>query len=124
MVLSLYTAGQLNRSLVFDGHLSTKTSWFTKSRLAFSPYTDIISSTQNFFSILGDESVPVPETMVERNFFIQHAYLGCESDVGWLVAISGNEDICPWANLGDDYIRLKYSKLPTMANWNNIGKQF
>jgi hypothetical protein len=82
-----------------------------------------MTATQNFFSILGDESGPTNETKVERNFFIQHAYLDCSGDRGWLVAISGNEDICPWAHLGADYIRLKYSKLPTMANWNDNGKQ-
>ena len=123
MVLSLYTAGQLNRSLVFDGRFSTKTSWFNKSRLAFSPYTDIISAMQNFFSILGDESVREPETRVERNFYIQYPYHDCPSDKGWLVAISGNEDDCPWAHVGADYIRIKYSKLQTMANWNDKGKQ-
>jgi hypothetical protein len=107
-------------SLVFDGHLSTKTSWFTRERLAFSPYTDIMNATQKVFSIPGHEEVNGPTTNIGlRNFYIQHQHGGCPADLGWLVVISGNEDVCTWTNLGDDYIRLKYSKISTVANWND-----
>eukprot|EP00118_Oscarella_pearsei_P006111 m.27853 g.27853 ORF g.27853 m.27853 type:complete len:128 (+) comp30405_c0_seq2:525-908(+) len=112
----LYKEGSEQLRLVFDGHLSTHINWFTKSRLVFSPYTDIKSSRQNYFSIEGHQ----PTGRNDRSFFISKHYGGCSVDTGWLVLIGQNG--CPWENPEkNSHIAIKYSKGSTAVNWTNGG---
>ena len=50
-----YEEGEEVVSIVFDGVGSDKINWFSQSRLISSPWTDLETSTTNFFSIVGDE---------------------------------------------------------------------
>ena len=115
MAVVLYNGGQEVIRLVFDSINSTKTDWFTKDSLTSSPYSDIISSTHNFFSISGDEQFQA-ESNIDRNFFINKNYGGCPSDSGWLVVISGKDDFCEWAQ--GEFISIKYARRTTVTNWN------
>ena len=53
--LALYDNQTLVLSLVFNATNSNNTSWFSKSRLIQSPWTeDLQNQKQNFFSLVGD----------------------------------------------------------------------
>ena len=95
--------------LVFDGHLSSKTDWFSQERLAFSPYADLKTSSTNFFSIEGD---------VTRYWFINKNYGGCSADAGWLVFYSHNllSFGCPNWDPPSDF-GIKYSRATNATNW-------
>ena len=105
--------------LVFGSINSTKTDWFTKDSLTSSPYSDIISSTQNYFSIRGDQRFRA-ENNIDRNFFINKNYGGCTVDAGWLVVISGKDDNCAWAQ--GEFISIKYARRTTVTAWNTACK--
>ena len=100
---------------VFDSTHSTKTDWFSKDSLTSSPYTDIISTSQNFFSIRGHQEFQ-SQSNLDRNFFINNSYNWCLLDFGWLVVISGKDDVCKWAQ--GEFISIKYARRTTMTNWN------
>ena len=90
----------------FDGHLSNKNSWFTKERLAFSPYTDLKTSTPNYFGI---------HAWGTRQWFINRNYGGCGADAGWLVFLSPGTG-CGW---DPSYkFQIKYSRVNTAQKWS------
>ena len=103
----LYTAEVEVLRLVFDGHLSSKTDWFSQERLAFSPYTDLKTNSTNFFSIKGDKT---------RYWFINAHYGGCDNDEGWLVFYSpGHPAGCSWDLVTD--VKIKYSRATAATTW-------
>ena len=108
MVVVLYTAEVEVLRLVFDGHLSSKTDWFSQERLAFSPYTDLKTSSTNYFSIKAHGT---------RYWFINKFYAGCNIDEGWLVFYSPGLDPhgCPWDSPSD--VKIKYSRATNATNW-------
>ena len=101
----LYNGGAEVLRLVFDGHLSNRNSWFSKERLAFSPYTDLKTSSTNYFEIHGWKT---------RYWFINKSYDGCAADVGWLVFTSPGHG-CPWDPKSK--FQIKYSRANTAQNW-------
>jgi hypothetical protein len=111
----LYNGGQEIIRFVFNSTGSTKTSWFSKTNLISSPYTDIDSEPHNFFSILGDQR-QLPTFNVDRNFFISKNYDGCPGDNGWLVVICGT-DYCDWGRRGQ-VITILYGTRPTVTTWS------
>ena len=101
----LYTGGAEVLRMVFDGHLSNRNSWFSKERLAFSPYTDLKTSSTNYFGIHGWRT---------RDWFINKGYGGCSADVGWLVFMSPGYG-CSWDPKSK--FQIKYSRANTAQNW-------
>ncbi|KAI8513662.1 hypothetical protein Bbelb_079860 [Branchiostoma belcheri] len=79
-----------NVELIFDGTNTDKFNWFNKSRLLSSPWNDINTEPQNFFSIEGDQTE-------KRSFYINRNHDGCLEDAGWLaVADGGPLGRCEW----------------------------
>jgi hypothetical protein len=115
VAIVLYSGGQEMIRFVFNARLSSSTNWFSKSHLISSPYSDIDSSPQNYFSLLGHTGKGSSFNL-DRNFFINRNFGGCPNDTGWLAVISGEEDVCSWAR--GKYIRILYSQRSTVANWN------
>ena len=107
VVVVLYKGGAEVVRMVFDGHLSRKNSWFTKQRLAFSPYTDLKTSSTNYFGIQGHKT---------REWFINKNYGGCGKDAGWLVFYSPGLG-CSWEP--KTKIQIKYSRTNKAQNWSN-----
>ncbi|KAI8521502.1 hypothetical protein Bbelb_012560 [Branchiostoma belcheri] len=108
-----------NLELIFDGQNTDKFNWFTKSRLVSSPWNDIDTEPQNFFSIEGDASA-------KRSFYINRNYGGCPVDAGWLmVADEGPDGVCTWERAPEDQLPLiMFSKLDTNINFDsgtNVG---
>ncbi|XP_019635250.1 PREDICTED: uncharacterized protein LOC109478233 [Branchiostoma belcheri] len=104
-----------NLELIFDGQNTDKFNWFTKSRLVSSPWNDIDTEPQNFFSIEGDASA-------KRSFYINRNYGGCPVDAGWLmVADEGPDGVCTWERASEDQLPLiMFSKLDTNINFDSV----
>ncbi|XP_046561067.1 uncharacterized protein LOC124270092 [Haliotis rubra] len=81
---------RVRSEIIFDGTGTTKTSWFTETRVINSTWTDLTTSTFNYFSIEGH-----PDT---RRFLISNRYNGCPNDIMWMMVIDSNESIhaCQW----------------------------
>ncbi|XP_072017483.1 uncharacterized protein, partial [Amphiura filiformis] len=110
VVLLDYTGVEL-MTLQFNGTDSNSSNWFSKDRLLSSPYDDIDSEPQNYFSVEGD-------TFVERRWFINMNYYGCDNDAGWMVVAYDFTPDCAWErkNLLPAFL---YSLKTTYINWNN-----
>ncbi|XP_066302809.1 uncharacterized protein [Branchiostoma lanceolatum] len=109
-----------DKKFIFDGLGSDKSSWFTKSRLISSPYSDISTEPQNIFSIIGEDSV-------KRRFYINRNYGGCNNDRGWMVVADGGPSgFCTWERAStSEHPHVLYSKLSTSVVWDdtaNVGK--
>ena len=69
--MALYQQESEVLSLVFNATGSDNENWFSKNRLIQSPWTDLESEQQNYFSLIGDLSS-------ERSFYInkvkKHSY--------------------------------------------------
>lgn len=77
----LNAAGQVLKELKFDASGSSRESWYSKTRLKFSPWTDVAASAAtNVFTPGGHEAE-------KRAWFITKPYpnTGCPDDEGWLV---------------------------------------
>ena len=61
--MALYKQESEVLSLVFNATGSNSQNWFSKNRLIQSPWTDLESEQQNYFSLIGDLSS-------ERSFYI------------------------------------------------------
>ena len=95
--------------LVFDGHLSSKTDWCSQERLAFSPYSDLKTSSTNFFAIKGHGSI-------NRYWFINKIYKSCEEDAGWLIFYSpGRINGCSWEKPSD--AKIIFSRATNGTTW-------
>ncbi|XP_078572291.1 uncharacterized protein LOC144859479 isoform X2 [Branchiostoma floridae x Branchiostoma japonicum] len=109
-----------NKEFIFNGENSGKTDWFTKARLLSSPYTDIQTEPQNYFSVAG-------EPHSQRRFYINRNFGGCPNDAGWLaVADAGPSGICEWERADRSvHPHVLYSKKSTFVRWDdtaNVGK--
>ncbi|CAH1272771.1 SELP [Branchiostoma lanceolatum] len=97
--------------LIFDGENTDKFSWFSPARLISSPWGDINTETNNFFSITGDANRL-------RTFFISRSYASCPYDYGWLVLAEENH--CAWErNPVDQRPNILFSRTATHVNWND-----
>eukprot|EP00058_Branchiostoma_floridae_P021196 XP_002606686.1 hypothetical protein BRAFLDRAFT_72547 [Branchiostoma floridae] len=124
--VSLYTfsPNMETRDLIFNGTGSNKDNWFSKDRLISSPWTDLKTEPTNYFSIAGYERRDSSESYLFRRFHINRSYAGCAADLGWLVVLDGNSNVCPWER-GTGNPRIMFSKLPTNVNFqqdpSNVG---
>eukprot|EP00118_Oscarella_pearsei_P003836 m.15933 g.15933 ORF g.15933 m.15933 type:complete len:262 (+) comp26639_c0_seq2:418-1203(+) len=107
----LFKGGKEEVRLIFDGRKTTPINWFTKSRLLLSPYSDIQSYPQNFFSIEGHQNG------FDRSFYINRNYGGCHVDQGWFAVIG--KEYCSWEK--GSLIKIMYSKGSTSVNWTRGG---
>ncbi|PVD35967.1 hypothetical protein C0Q70_02936 [Pomacea canaliculata] len=104
--------GQAKQYALFNGTGSTYSNWMTAARLIESSWTDLKSSTTNFFSITGDEGL-------RRRFLINHAYPGCLNDNGWLLVKDGT-DTCAYGNpTGVKYPLILFSPLSTLVTYTS-----
>ncbi|XP_066277370.1 uncharacterized protein [Branchiostoma lanceolatum] len=113
--VSLFQGAEV-RELIFNGANSDKFSWFSKDRLMTSPWADLPTEPNNFFSVDGETN---PNS--RRTWFINRNYDGCPNDAGWLVvAENGPQGGCDWekAPAGPTVL---YSKKSTYVNWTSGG---
>ncbi|WAR07157.1 hypothetical protein MAR_017115 [Mya arenaria] len=69
--------------IIFNGVGSTITSWFDKTKILESSWSDLTpSATFNFFSVIGAD-----DGRVLRRFFINQKYAGCAGDVGHFAVV-------------------------------------
>lgn len=109
--MTLYTGGSEVLSIVFNATNSNNLNWFTKDRIIHSPWTDLDSEPQEFFSIEG--------CCIERDFYIFRNHGGCDVDAGWLAISSPN---CFWETRLPKTTVL-YSKLKTYTAMRVAGKR-
>ncbi|XP_071127409.1 uncharacterized protein [Mytilus edulis] len=105
--VELFTNGKLDLGIYFDGNLSTSSNWFSKERILSSTFNDLTqSSTVNFFSLNGDQTV-------DRHFYISNIYSGCPGDLFWMVVIDtadANYRPCDYDKLpGKEYPYILYA---------------
>ncbi|XP_078352110.1 uncharacterized protein LOC144636783 [Oculina patagonica] len=112
----LYKDGSSVKELKFNAQGSDKLNWFSVDKLTESPWNDVKTEPRNVFSIAGS---------IDRNFFINRNYGGCEVDAGWMV-ITGPH--CDWEkrflNEMPNGNVILYSKLDGYTSWNeydNVG---
>ena len=110
--MALYRNEHELLSIVFNATGSDRENWFSKNRLIQSPWTDLETEQQNYFSVLGDLASG-------RGFYINKKNNSCDSDFGWLMASSGK--LCDYESR-HSLAAFTYSKLETNVNWNEYGK--
>ncbi|CAH1272761.1 COLEC10 [Branchiostoma lanceolatum] len=97
--------------LIFNGENTDKFSWFSQDRLISSPWNDVNSEPNDFFSITG-YARPL------RTFFINRSHDGCPRDFGWLVLAERNH--CAWERAPvDQRPYILFSRGTTYVNWND-----
>ena len=100
------------KELNFNAAGSDKLNWFRKNKLTNTPWADVITEYQNYFTL--DQT----DENARREFYINRNYGGCPEDAGWLV-ITGHH--CDYEkHYGENTIL--YSKLSTYTNWNDYRK--
>ena len=114
--MSLYESGNVVKELVFNAAASQYSNWFAKARLKSSPWSDIWTEPQNYFSVHG---LSVSDTKLRRYFYINRNFGGCHVDRGWLMYTDTN-----WCNFerGQRYSTVQYSKLSGSAVMDEYGK--
>ncbi|XP_064601377.1 uncharacterized protein LOC135467535 [Liolophura sinensis] len=95
--------------LSFNGLGTTALTWFAKSQLLTSPWTDIQWAPVNYFNIEG--------TGGDRRFFINSKYstTSCYGDEGWFVVLDAS-DICGWSQRSA-YPAFSYLNGSSKQNW-------
>ena len=96
-------------SLVFNASKSSKLNWFSRNRLTFSPWTDLVTEKPRGFGVRG---------CCGRNFYITKSHGGCAEDFGWLVVTSNR---CAWETRFPSRTVL-YSNRTNYTHWNEYGK--
>ncbi|XP_056022086.1 uncharacterized protein LOC125650831 [Ostrea edulis] len=87
--VSFYKNGKETAYTVFDAHgVKDKNSWFDCTRILYTAYDDLNRlKAVSYCGIPGDGSL-------NRRFFIQNNYGGCNNDAGWFLVVEGNA--CTW----------------------------
>lgn len=98
------------KTLRFDAQDTDKTNWYTKARTSYSSWTDLVPTSQNYFSIGGDSGNG-------RHWFINSSYAGCPNDYGWLVVDRPGHP-CNWETKRDPPISILYSTTEGVENWD------
>lgn len=114
--MSLYENGNVVKELVFNATASQYSNWFEKARLKSSPWSDIWTEPQNYFSLYGFYEL---DSTQRRYFFINRNFGGCDVDKGWLVYTDYN--VCNFEK-GQRYSTVQYSKLSGSARLDDHGK--
>ncbi|XP_025084124.1 uncharacterized protein LOC112558125 isoform X1 [Pomacea canaliculata] len=110
--LVVYKGGQAKQYATFNGAGTNFYNWMTPARLVESSWTDLKSSSTNFFSPAGDGGL-------RRRFFINHVYPGCDGDAGWLV-VKDENDVCSWGNpTGVKYPLILFSPSSTLVQYHS-----
>ena len=80
--------GTAQQYIKFNTSGKDKLSWFAKANITASSWTDLTSSTFNYFSILGDSAN-------SRGWFVNNLYNNCPGDIGWLgITYNPSKDTC------------------------------
>lgn len=110
--VSLYESGNVVKELVFNATGSKHSDWFQKSRLKSSPWNDIWSEPQNYFSVPGYcwRSVSC------RFFYINRNFGQCHKDFGWLMYTDIQH--CDF-ELGQRVFTVQYSKFQKKAKFED-----
>ncbi|XP_038066815.1 uncharacterized protein LOC119736877 [Patiria miniata] len=124
--LSLYEGARMTAELIFDGTGSDIKNWFTQTRLISSPWDDLKSAaltgsvgSGQLFSIDGDD-----REVLDRRFFINNGYGGCEVDNGWLIVTeSAATGKCLWETdtAAHPYSIILYSATNQKVVWSQAG---
>ena len=115
--MSLYESGKVVKELVFDAIGSKHSDWFQRPRLKSSPWNDIWSEQNNYFSASAYRSGSVNC----RFFYINRNFGRCVGDMGWLMYTDIQH--CDF-ELGQRVFTVQYSKLQKNAKFHDYGKLF
>ncbi|KAK2567399.1 hypothetical protein P5673_008206, partial [Acropora cervicornis] len=115
--VSLYERGNVVKELVFNAAASQYSNWFEKARLKSSPWSDIWSDQQNYFSVSGYCGAPGGQQC--RYFYINRNFGGCHIDRGWLMYTDNNA--CGFEHV-PRYSTVQYSKLSGSARMDAYGR--
>ncbi|KAL8581358.1 hypothetical protein ACOMHN_034436 [Nucella lapillus] len=118
--LSLIEGGRERAHVLFNGTGSTVTSWFSRSRVLSSSWTDLTTQPQNYFTIEGHHKPTPASYTYSRKFYIFRNYGGCPADSGWLSVQDQNIDVCAWGtlNASHPFPAIMYSKRSTFVTFN------
>ncbi|XP_077992102.1 uncharacterized protein LOC144446224 [Glandiceps talaboti] len=110
---AFYDSGVEKMSLVFDASGTSKTSFYSSSYLLYAPYTDIYSSSMNYFSMSGHST-----STLGRHWFISSYYSGCNGDAGWVCVSdpTSSSGGCDWENM-ETRPNFIYSTSTTRQAW-------
>lgn len=89
-------------------------SWFSKTYLQGSSWTDIFTEDVNFFSIEGDGNN-------DRGWFVNSNYGGCSVDAGWLAIAGAADGVCTWEDSEEQFPDIRYSRLKTKDEADTYG---
>ncbi|XP_021371877.1 uncharacterized protein LOC110462289 [Mizuhopecten yessoensis] len=96
--VGVYVGHKQKAFLEFDAQGCDKSTWFDRTKLINSSYTDLLepSTPINYFSMAGHVNEAGPNHHIRR-FFINSLYGGCSNDYGWLIVYDGGSvGICEW----------------------------
>uniref|UniRef100_A0A2C9LA03 Uncharacterized protein n=1 Tax=Biomphalaria glabrata TaxID=6526 RepID=A0A2C9LA03_BIOGL len=110
----LYEKNALVAYMVFDGRGTDNMNWFSQEKLELSSWTDLKTSSYNFFSIEGDLR---PSNLIYRRFIVNKFYGGCGGDWGWFSAADFMPSFCPWEG-ANNYPSFAYVKGSNSTNWS------
>ncbi|XP_071958874.1 uncharacterized protein [Antedon mediterranea] len=100
-------------ALVFNGVESDYKSFFQKQNLLTSPWTDLETTSTNYFSADGHLGMG-------RLWFINKQYGDCQDDLGWFV-VKPYYSYCPWEDCGV-FPCFIYSTSDIVENWKDEGE--
>ena len=115
--VSLYESGNVVKELFFNAAASQYSNWFEKARLKSSPWSDIWTEPQNYFSVNGHCGRRGPNQC--RYFYINRNFGGCNVDRGWLMYTTHNA--CGFES-GQRYSTVQYSKFSGSTRMDDYGK--
>ncbi|XP_052811868.1 uncharacterized protein LOC128239311 [Mya arenaria] len=111
--IALYKQSKEVAYIVFNAIGSDLTSWFDRVRVEDSSWSDVTATnTYNFFSIQGHDN----GLDLERTFFINQEYGGCDADLGNLVVVE-HDGGCNWDHQ-PRYPQFLYSDMNSADFWN------
>lgn len=112
--MTLYESGNVVKELLFRAKDSQWSSWFHRSWLVNSSWSDLHSEQTNKFTFRGH---CVGHGC--RYVYINRSFGGCPYDLGWIMYT--DLKACAYEH-GPLSSAIHYSKLETYAHWGNVGK--
>lgn len=99
--------------VLFDGVRTDKMNWFSKERILDSSWSQLrYDSPLNHASIAG-------EAGLNRRFFINVRYTGCENDHGFMLVLDRGPMPCNYEKLPNHPLLL-YSEFPGGTRWSSM----
>lgn len=113
--LAFFEHGKQVAYIIFNGRNSDSMNWFSKKRVLYSSWCDLHPDHDyNMFSIEGDQRT------VDRSFYINFNYGGCDADRGHIATIDTTEKrVCSW-DIHPVYPQFVYSKINHADTWNKL----